>query len=94
MYNVITVKLLLLQWTIGIVLTSLKVTNVMDMGWTILITPHKLQGLPSISFTAMVYNGYTPDGFDIATIQPLLKINKRTSSKYSNKYRTVAFYNI
>ena len=56
--------------------------------------PHKLQGLPSILFTAMVYHGYTPDGFDITTIQPLLKINKRTSSKYYNKYRTFAFCNI
>ena len=35
--------------------------------------PHKLHVFVYLLFTSMVYHGYTPDGFNIATIQPLVK---------------------
>ena len=33
--------------------------------------PHILLVFLSLSFTSMVYHGYTPDGFYVATIQPI-----------------------
>ena len=33
--------------------------------------PHKLLVFLSLLFTSMVYHGYTPDGFYVATIQPI-----------------------
>ena len=56
------------------VLTRLKVINVMDMGWCILITlPMLLTNYTYFSlwlFTAIVY------GFNLAAIQPLVKTNQ------------------
>ena len=58
------------------VLTTLKVTNVMDTGWYKLITLFVLLTnyvFLFLLFTSMVCHGYTLDGFNIATIQPLVK---------------------
>lgn len=51
--------------------------------------PTKLHVFLSLLFTAMVYHGYTPDGFNISTIQPLVK-NKRKSANNSDNYRAIA----
>ena len=52
--------------------------------------PHKIHAFLILLFTAMVYHGYTPDGFSIATIQPLVKTNKRKSGNDFNNYGATA----
>ena len=51
--------------------------------------PHKLHVLLSLLFMSMVYHKYTPDGFNIATIQPLVNNNGKSASD-SNNNRAIA----
>ena len=46
----------------------------------------------SLLFNAMVFHGFSPDGFNIATIQPLIK-DKRKSINNSCNVRAIALSN-
>ena len=70
--NIITVEDILV---LIVVLTRLKVTNLMDMGWFILI-------ILLLLFTAVEYYGYTSDGFNIAH-NPTFGKSKRKSGSDS-----------
>ena len=50
---------------------------------------HKMFVYLSLLFNAMVFHGFSPDGFSIATIQPLIK-DKRKSINNSDNYRAIA----
>ena len=43
----------------------------------------------SLLLNAMVFHGFSSDGFNVATIQPLIK-DKRKSINNSNNYRAIA----
>lgn len=64
-------------------------------GYCILYTDHfinatnKLYICLSLLFNSMIVHGFTPDGFNVATIQPLVK-DKRKSVNDSNNYRAIA----
>ncbi len=51
--------------------------------------PHRLFVLLTMLFNTMIVHGFTPDGFNISTIQPLAK-NKRKSLNVSSNYRAIA----
>ena len=77
MHNVMTVKILLLLIYVLNGINHVK-SNKCD-GYGLVYTnrfihaPHKLHVFLSLLFTSMVYHGYTPSGFIIATIQPMVK---------------------
>lgn len=64
-------------------------------GHGILYTDHFINGssklyvLLTMLFNCMIIHGFTPDGFNISTIQPLVK-NKRKSLNDSSNYRAIA----
>ena len=51
--------------------------------------PHRLSVYLSLLFNAMIIHGFSPDGFNVATIQPIVK-NKRKSMYDSANYRAIA----
>ena len=64
-------------------------------GFNILTSDHFIKGSYSLYshlanlFTMMIWHGYSPDGFNISTIQPLAK-DKRKSVNSSSNYRAIA----
>ena len=46
--------------------------------------PHKLHIFLPLLFTSMVYHGNTPDGFNIATIQYLVKSKSKSANDSDN----------
>ena len=51
--------------------------------------PHRLYVLLTMLFNTMIIHGFSPDGFNVSTIQPLVK-NKRKSLNESSNYRAIA----
>lgn len=51
--------------------------------------PSRLLVLLSMLFNSMIVHGFSPDGFNVSTIQPLVK-NKRKSLNDSSNYRAIA----
>ena len=64
-------------------------------GFNLLTSDHFIKGSYSLYshlanlFTMMIWHGYSPDGFNISTIQPLMKDKRKTANSSSN-YRAIA----